>query len=51
VLESLARALRLDEAERMHLLNLAESASSSLRLDAKRPARRPARQTGVRQGM
>jgi transcriptional regulator with XRE-family HTH domain len=51
VLESLARALRLDEAERMHLLNLADSAHSSPRLDAKRPARRPAGQTGVRQGI
>jgi len=51
VLESLARALRLDEAERLHLLNLAETANNSPRLDAKRPVRRTAGQIGVRPGV
>jgi transcriptional regulator with XRE-family HTH domain len=51
VLESLARALRLDEAERVHLLNLADTANNSPRLDAKRPARRSTGQIGVRQGV
>src|SRR5689334_9115024 len=51
VLESLARALRLDEAERMHLLNLAETANNSPRLDAKRPVRRPTGRPGVRPGV
>jgi transcriptional regulator with XRE-family HTH domain len=51
VLESLARALRLDEAERMDLMNLAETANNSPRLDAKRPVRRSTGQIGVRQGV
>ena len=51
VLESLARALRLDEAERMHLINLADTANNSPRLEPKRPVRRSAGQTGVRQGV
>jgi transcriptional regulator with XRE-family HTH domain len=51
VLESLARALRLDEAERLHLLNLADTANNSARLDAKRPGRRSTGQTGVRPGV
>jgi transcriptional regulator with XRE-family HTH domain len=51
VLESLARALRLDEAERVHLLNLADTANSSQRGGARRPVRRSASQTSVRQGV
>jgi transcriptional regulator with XRE-family HTH domain len=46
VLESVARALQLDEAEHAHLLDLARAASTS----AREPRRRPARQVrpGVR---
>src|SRR3954467_1030674 len=51
VLESLARALQLDEAERAHLLNLADTANTSERTAAGRPARRAANRTGVRQGV
>ena len=50
VLESLARALRLDEAERLHLLNLADTANNSARLGPKR-ARRTTGQAGVRPGV
>ncbi|MBX6769395.1 MAG: helix-turn-helix domain-containing protein, partial [Actinomadura rubrobrunea] len=41
VLESLARALRLDDAERAHLLNLAQAADGTVALT--RPRRRPAK--------
>ncbi|MFF5292656.1 helix-turn-helix domain-containing protein [Paractinoplanes globisporus] len=51
VLESLARALRLDEAERLHLLNLADTANNAARLDPKRRPRRTTGQTGVRPGV
>jgi transcriptional regulator with XRE-family HTH domain len=51
VLESLTRALQLDEAERAYLLNLAEAANTSHRTDAARPSRRPASRTGVRPGV
>ncbi|GIF45967.1 helix-turn-helix protein [Asanoa ferruginea] len=44
VLESLAGALQLDEAERTHLFDLAETATG-------RPARRSASRSGVRQGV
>jgi transcriptional regulator with XRE-family HTH domain len=50
VLEALARALRLDEAERAHLFNLADTANTSERA-AGRPSRRPANRAGVRQGV
>jgi hypothetical protein len=46
VLESLARALQLDEAERAHLLNLADTANPS-----GYPARRSASRPGVRPGV
>lgn len=51
VLESLARALHLDEAERAHLLNLADTANNPGRTVADRPPRRSANRTGVRQGV
>jgi transcriptional regulator with XRE-family HTH domain len=51
VLESLARALQLDEAERAHLLNLADTANTSGRAAAGRPPRRSANRAGVRQGV
>jgi transcriptional regulator with XRE-family HTH domain len=51
VLDGLARALRLDEAERAHLLNLAETANTSPRAAAARPARRPSNRAGVRPGV
>lgn len=51
VLESLASALQLDEAERAHLLNLAATASTFGRPAAARPGRRPVRRTGVRPGV
>ncbi|GLZ14478.1 transcriptional regulator [Actinomadura sp. NBRC 104425] len=41
VLESLARALQLDDAERAHLLNLAQAADGTVALT--RPRRRPAK--------
>jgi transcriptional regulator with XRE-family HTH domain len=43
ILESLARALQLDEAERAHLLNLADTANTSERTGAARPVRRASR--------
>ncbi|KAB1138669.1 helix-turn-helix transcriptional regulator [Micromonospora sp. DT46] len=49
VLESLARALHLDEAERAHLLDLADAANTSDRA-AGRP-RRALNRTGVRVGV
>jgi transcriptional regulator with XRE-family HTH domain len=51
VLEGLARALRLDEAERAHLLNVAETANSSAQAAAARPARRPSSAAAVRPGV
>lgn len=51
VLEALARALHLDEAERAHLLNLADTANTAQRAAAGRPLRRAANRTGVRQGV
>jgi transcriptional regulator with XRE-family HTH domain len=50
ILESLARALQLDEAERAHLLNLADTANTSERTGPARPVRRPSR-NGVRPGV
>jgi len=49
VLDSLARALQLDEAERAHLFNLAGTANSSSRATSR--ARRSPNRTGVRQGV
>lgn len=43
VLEALARALQLDEAERVHLFDLARSASAAPRRSRQRPAARPIR--------
>ncbi|HEU4425973.1 MAG TPA: helix-turn-helix transcriptional regulator [Pilimelia sp.] len=51
VLEALARALHLDEAERAHLFNLAGTANTSARAAAGRAPRRPANRTGVREGV
>ncbi len=51
VLEGLARALRLDEAEHAHLLNLAGTANISARAAAGSAPRRPANRTGVRPGV
>lgn len=51
VLESLARALRLDEAERAHLLNLADTAKTPGQAVASRTPRRSTNRTGVRQGI
>jgi transcriptional regulator with XRE-family HTH domain len=51
VLDALARALQLDEAERAHLFNLAATASSSTQAAESRASRRPANRTGVRQGV
>jgi len=51
VLESLARALQLDEAERAHLRNLADTANASHRTGGARPSRRPANRTGMRHGV
>jgi transcriptional regulator with XRE-family HTH domain len=50
VLEALARALQLDEAERTHLLDLAAAANAPGRPSSAGP-RRPARPRGVRQGV
>src|SRR6266545_2978453 len=47
VLESLARALQLDEAERAHLFDLADTANSSEQAAARRPARRSPSRAGV----
>src|SRR6266545_4892692 len=46
VLESLARALHLDEAERAHLFDLADTANSSEKAAAGRPSRRSASRGG-----
>jgi transcriptional regulator with XRE-family HTH domain len=51
VLEALARALQLDEAERVHLLNLADTANTSEQAAAGRPSRRSANRAGVRRGV
>jgi len=51
VLDGLARALRLDEAERAHLLNLAETANTSARAAAARSPGRPGSRSGVRPGV
>ena len=53
VLESLARALRLDEAERAHLFNLAETANASGRASNPQTStgRRSVNRTGVRIGV
>ena len=48
VLEALARALRLDEAERAHLFDLADTAQGSV---TARPSRRSASRAGVRPGI
>ncbi len=45
VLEAIARALQLDEAEQLHLLNLARAARGSI------PTRRRAAATSVREGL
>jgi transcriptional regulator with XRE-family HTH domain len=49
VLDSLARALQLDQAERAHLFDLAGTANSSFRATSR--ARRAPNRTGVRQGV
>lgn len=51
VLDSLSRALRLDEAERAHLFNMASTARTSARAATGNPRRRPANRQGVRQGV
>jgi transcriptional regulator with XRE-family HTH domain len=51
VLDALARALRLDEAERAHLFNLAATANTSQRAAAARAPRRSGNRTGVRPGV
>jgi transcriptional regulator with XRE-family HTH domain len=51
VLESLARALQLDEAERAHLHNLADTANTAQRAGTARTVRRPANRSGVRPGV
>jgi transcriptional regulator with XRE-family HTH domain len=51
VLESLARALQLDEAERAHLHNLADTANTTQRAGTARTVRRPANRSGVRPGV
>ncbi|MEV6969754.1 helix-turn-helix transcriptional regulator [Hamadaea sp. NPDC051192] len=48
VLEALTRALQLDEAERLHLFDLAETANAPT---AGHPARKPQNRTSVRQGV
>jgi hypothetical protein len=50
VLQALARALQLDEAERAHLLDLAATANAPGRPSTAGP-RRPARPRGVREGV
>jgi transcriptional regulator with XRE-family HTH domain len=50
VLDALARALQLDEAERTHLFNLAETANTSAPTAAGR-RKPPASRTAVRQGV
>jgi transcriptional regulator with XRE-family HTH domain len=51
VLEALARALHLDEAERTHLFDLADTANTADRTAARRPFRRSANRVVVRQGV
>ncbi len=51
VLEALARALQLDEAERAHLLDLAAAANAPGRSPSSARPRRPARPRGVREGV
>ncbi|MCX4388018.1 helix-turn-helix transcriptional regulator [Micromonospora peucetia] len=51
VLEALFRALQLDEAERTHLFNLADTANAIGRAVTGRPPRRPTSRTIVRQGV
>jgi transcriptional regulator with XRE-family HTH domain len=50
VLEALARALQLDEAERAHLFDLADTANAPKQAATRRSAHRPGR-AGVRQGV
>jgi transcriptional regulator with XRE-family HTH domain len=50
VLDALARALHLDEAERAHLFNLAGTANTSPRATSG-PVRRSSNRTGVRHGV
>jgi hypothetical protein len=49
--DALARALRLDEAERTHLFNLASAANLSGPTAARRASRRSTKRTGVRHGV
>jgi transcriptional regulator with XRE-family HTH domain len=51
VLEAIARALHLDEAERVHLFNLAGTAHAAERVSEGGRPRRAANRTGVRQGV
>jgi transcriptional regulator with XRE-family HTH domain len=51
VLEALARALQLDEAERTHLFDLADTANTPEHASAGRSPGRPANRTTVRQGV
>ena len=51
VLDSLARALQLDEAERGHLFNLASAAKAPARVPGTGPRPRTAARTGVREGI
>jgi transcriptional regulator with XRE-family HTH domain len=51
VLEGLATALRLDEAERRHLFDLADNANTADRAIAARPMRRSATRVVVREGV
>ena len=50
VLDGLVRALHLDEAERTHLFDLADTANAAERATA-RPSRRPASRVAVRPGV
>src|SRR4051795_11789871 len=51
VLDALARALHLDEAERTHLFDLAGTANAADRTASVRPLRRPPNRVVVRQGV
>ncbi|GAB3550792.1 helix-turn-helix transcriptional regulator [Arthrobacter tumbae] len=51
VLDSLARALQLDEAERGHLFNLASAAKAPARVNAAKAGRSRTARTGVREGV
>jgi transcriptional regulator with XRE-family HTH domain len=51
VLDALARALQLDEAERTHLFDLADTANTAQRPAAGRPSQRSASRAGVRPGV